>query len=273
MISFDNFKNIFKHINSLCWKNNVEDRLTFEIAYNYFFSLSPIYSKNKNLIRLIGQSGSGKTTQLLPTANALMNSENLKPFTVCVRDYAKLHPNYNNLLNKYGKGEIREKTNCFALKCLVVNLILAIQYNYDIIFEVTLLTNKFEQFVNDFLRLQKYKIINLCVAINKKMSNFLIKNRKNSENSLENNRIVYKSSSNFFYKTLYKGMKYYTKKQPNTRIIIWNVFDNLPVYDGYFKSCYSIFIINQKVNKINLNNQKDLLNSKINYVLNNVKLN
>ena len=62
MITFNNFKYIFKHINSLCWDNNVSDELTFKIAFDFFNSREKCFSKNKNIIRLIGQSGSGKTT-------------------------------------------------------------------------------------------------------------------------------------------------------------------------------------------------------------------
>ena len=40
-----------------------------------------------------------------------MKNNNLKPFNVCVREYANLHPNYNQLRTEFGKSEIREKTN------------------------------------------------------------------------------------------------------------------------------------------------------------------
>ena len=271
MISFCDFKNIFKHINKLCWENNCDDEATFNIALNHFINNKHFYSKNKNIIRLIGQSGSGKTTQLLPTAEFLMQKNNCVSFNACVRDYAQLHPQYKSLLLKYGKSEIREKTNCFALKCMLVNL--AIENNYDIIFEVTILTKKFEKFVTSFLLKNNYNIISFCVAVNKKTSNMLINKRKNNQNSNENNRVVYTSSSNFFYKNLNKTIKFYIKKLSNKRVIVWNINNYFPFYDGNFKNCLKTFKNNQKVIPTKFNDEHIMLERKKQYVLKHIKLN
>ena len=273
MIKYKHFKCLFKHINSLCWENNAPDELIFEIAYKHFKNNKNNYTKNKNLIRLIGQSGAGKTTQLLPTAKKVAEQNNLSTFNACVRDFATLHPNYDALLKQYGQCEIREKTNCFALKCLAVNIVLAIESGYDIIFEVTLLSKYFEKFILNHLKKNKYNILNFCIAVNIEISNKFIDLRKNTKNSKENNRIVYSTSTNFFYKSLNSSLKFYTKKLPYSRIIIWNLFQTLPIYDNILKDCFNVFINNQKTTNKHILDENLLLDEKIKYVLKYVKLN
>ena len=266
MININDFENIFKHIDSLTWEKNLDDKATFDISINSFENLKKDKTKNKRLIRLVGQSGSGKTTQLLPATEKYCTKQGISPINFAVRNFAHLHPQYQELLDTYGLSEIREKTNCFALKCLLVNLILAIEEGYDIIFEVTFLTKEFETFVNEYLQKNRYKCLYLCCAINKNLSDSFIKKRENSKNSNEKNRKVYKSSSTFFYDCLIKMMKFYSLNFSKEKIIIWNAFNKKPVFYGDFGKSFEIFDKEIKNSSNNFQNEKELLNEKIKFL-------
>ena len=266
MINYIDFKKIFEHINNLSWIKNVDDKETFEIALSAFENLKKNKTKNKKIIRIIGQSGSGKTTQLLPASKEYCNKKGISPIVFAVRNFASLHPEYDKLLQDYGKSNIREKTNNFALKCLLINLIKAIEEGYDIIFEVTFLTKEFEDFVNKYLKKNGYQCLYLCCAVNKDISDNFIKKREENKFSQECNRIVYKSSSDFFYKNLIKMMEYYSLNFSKETIIIWNAFDKKPVFYGNFRESFVVFEKEIKNSSNNFQNEKELLDEKIKFL-------
>ena len=259
---------LFKHLDTLCWNCEISNQEIFEIAKSQYASISSGKTKNKNFVRLIGQSGSGKTTQLLPCAKEYFAKNKLNPITFAVRDFSFCHPKYNELIKKYGISQIREKTNGFALRLLIVCLAHAIENGYDILFEVTLLSPKFENFLCSLLKLNSYKTLYLALAINKKISDAFIQKRK-TQAGKEANRIVNKSSSKFFFKSLKRSIKYYSKNQPSDRIIVWNASSLFPIYDGSFRSCPSPFFRSQKQKKLCNSSENNMLSKKIEYVLEN----
>ena len=150
----DEILKLFLHLDRLSWECDVSSREIFNLGRKYFLKKEKDITKGKKIIRLVGQSGSGKTTQLLPAAKKCFESKYSKPIHLCVRNFASLHPDYKNLLSKFGKGEIRERTNGFALRCLIVCLNLAIEKGCDILLEVTFLSQEFEKILFDLLKKQ-----------------------------------------------------------------------------------------------------------------------
>ena len=57
---------------------------------------------NPYLIKLGGQSGCGKTTKLTPAICSNLSTDNY--ITIAVRTFAKCHPYYNDLLERYGEN-------------------------------------------------------------------------------------------------------------------------------------------------------------------------
>lgn len=261
------YESILKHLNSFSWENKVADEMIFDIAKNNFLKLTQGKTKNHKIIRLAGQSGSGKTTQLLPTANAYCKKHGICPIRFAVRDFAPLHPNYNELLQEFGKEQIREKTNGFALRCLLISLILAIDEGYDILFEVTLLSRPFEDFI--FLHLYKnnYSCLFLVLAVNKEISDYFIHERS-LHSVIEAKRVVYKASSDYFEKALCDEISYFAQAHKNERVIIWSAYDFLPVFDGKFADAEKVFFETKKITSHKFQNEDELRDAKIKYILN-----
>jgi hypothetical protein len=100
------------------------------------FQSQIIYQKNPFLIRVAGQSGSGKSSQLVPALEtALQNKEVIK---INVGAFAPFHPQYQQWQQQC-PDQIREKTNGFALRALVMFYKHCILNQANIIFDMTLL--------------------------------------------------------------------------------------------------------------------------------------
>lgn len=270
-VSYSSFKGIMQHLDTLPWENIVDYRDIYDIASKNFPALCVGCTKNRRLIRLCGQSGSGKTTQLLPAAKALFDAKKIVPINFCVRNFAVLHPKYKNWLEEFGESTIRERTNGFALRCLLISLILAISQGYDIIFEVTLLSTEFEKFVNKFLQKFNYNVLYLCVAINKELSDEFVAKRQNDKNSKERGRVVSKNSTDFFESSLRPALEMLSVSgQNNDRIIIWNAFEMKPKYDGEILGCLQVFETEKNIVRFVATNEQTLRQSKIDYLLKNI---
>ncbi len=240
------------------------------IADEVFLDLTKNIKKNENfpyLIRIAGQSGSGKTTQLMPAIKTSLDKIQQNYILLAVRNFAKYHPNYNELLAKYGNGLIREKTNGFALTLLVKVLEKLIENKYNILFEVTLLEPIFEEYLIKILKKNNYIINFNILAVAIELSDKWINERQNKKGN-EVNRIVFKSSSSYFYDVLPKALnilvnnEFFDKKDS---IIIWNAFDEVPCLETnvFDNNILNIFEKYRKIRTIEINDEKQLLESKI----------
>lgn len=270
-MEFKDFEKVLKEISKMPWKTDIKDKEIFEIANKNFDKLTSGYTKKKHIIRIFGQSGSGKTTQLLPSAKAYSENKGLKPIIFNVRTFAKYHPDYENLKNKFGEAKIREITNGFALKLMFIYAILAVNSGFDIILEVTLISHEFEDYLAKKVKENGYSVLFLCVAVNKKISDKFIENRQ-KESVEEFNREVNRESSKYFDEILEKSLKFIRKTFENEKIIIWNAFDELPVYQGNLNNCLETFLKERMIFEHPLSNKDKLLEAKINYIKNYSKI-
>lgn len=185
---------------------------------------------NPYLIKFGGQSGSGKTTKLLPSITHNLRTDNY--ITIAVRTFAKSHPYYNQLLEEFGESLIREKTNGFALLCFFAVLKKLIENKFNILAEITLLDPDFEEY---FIKLSKkydYNVIYNVISISHKISNQWIEKRlKTSTN--EKNRVVLAETSNYFYNILPKAIERIIKNKQyfdnKDYFVLWNIYDSKPI--------------------------------------------
>lgn len=151
--------------------------------------------KLPQIIRLAGQSGSGKTTQLLPAICARPDAN--KYVHIAVRVFAQYHPYYEEIKKTYGEKEVRERTNGFALLLLFRVVELLIENGYGVLFEMTLLDPDFEVYLTHLAKMHGYGILYNVMAVPHSFSDALISVRKKKDG-----RIVYKETSDYFYNIL-----------------------------------------------------------------------
>lgn len=169
-------------------------------------------------IRLVGQSGSGKSSQLLPSVQSALDKYHYPFVIIAVRNFVPYHPHVEAIKQQYNQGIIREKTNAFALILLTMVLIHCIEQQRSILLDMTLLAPKYEQMIHRYLQAHHYACDYQCMAIRKEVSDAWI-----AERCRETGRVVEKSSSGFFYNTLEPA---FTSLQAfasmTNRVIIWD---------------------------------------------------
>ena len=212
---------------------NLEDKTIEEIAEKAKNDLvknkKPV--KNPTIIRLAGQSGSGKTTQLLKTIQATINTDEY--VHMAVRLFATMHPEYDELLKKFGAETIREETNGFAILVVFKVLEKLIAEKYNILFEITILEPDFERYFAELAKKNNFRIVHNILAVPKEISDGFIKKRETSIGE-ENKRVVYTKTSNYFFDVLAKTLKAMIDFEgiydENDLFIIWSIFQKKELY-------------------------------------------
>ena len=253
------------------WKTNIQNNQIIKQSIKAFKLLTKNKTKSKTIHRLCGQSGTGKTSQLLPSIQTALQQKNNFPIILAVRCFAPFHPNYNKLAIK-NKKNLRENTNGFALRCLFLCTVLCLKNGYSIVYDVTLLNMPYEKLLEQYLKQFGYQQIFHLIALHPSISNFFIKKRTFDKNNKEFGRKIKTSSKKFFIKTLTQNLKYKYKTKQNTPCIVWSPFLLKPVFIGPIKNCYSVYKKYRKVkNKIILPEIK-LLESKTTFYKNYIKI-
>lgn len=228
--------------------NTIADNCVKELTQNKKSAEKPF------LIRLGGQCGSGKTTQLLPAIKENLKDDNY--IHLAVRLFANKHPHYNKLLDEYGQGLIREKTNGYALLCLFKVLEILIQNKYNIFLEMTILDPDFEEYINKLAKKYNFSVLFNVMSIPFEVSNYLVEERRKN-NNLEKNRIMPKNTLDFFYNILPLGIENIIKNanifDENDYFIIWNMLESKPVLisNNFNNEILDIFNKNRVFNKNN----------------------
>lgn len=252
-----NFEKIIEYVKDTCWFDDTETDVIIHKAHDVFNSLISGKTKKKFLYRLCGQTGSGKTTQLLDAVQKVINDDKLNPVVLGVRTCAEAHPKYEYFKANFPAGELREKTNGFALKCMSYVLKLLIENGYMVLLDITLLDPVFEEFVLNLLNTNDYEIQYHVLAVNKSISDMFIEKRLKSTG-----RIIYKSSADYFYQILPVGLKYITEHDKKNNCFVWNAFDLEPVFEGKICDCFETFIKSQNEFKEFKYSEDELKNSK-----------
>lgn len=252
-----NYEKLVEYVRGTCWFDDTEIEVVIQKAKVVYEGLIINKTKKKKLYRLCGQTGSGKTTQLLDAVSKVADDENLNPVILGVRTCAEAHPKYEYFKANFPAGELREKTNGFALKCMSYVLKLLIENGYMVILDITLLDPAFEEFVLSLLSDNGYEIKYHILAVNKAISDMFIEKRLKTTG-----RIIYKSSSDYFYHILPIGLKYLTEHDTKNNCFVWNAFDLEPVFEGKISDCFEIFTKAQNEFKEFKHSEDELKNSK-----------
>ncbi len=189
-------------------------------------------TKNKKMVRIAGVSGSGKTTQLLPAAEEYFAVRNMKPVLVAARRFVEYHPHCQKIKDYYGEENLRKMTDEFGTIMMFLCMQVMVAQGYDIILDVTLLDPAIESILLKALGESKYDSMILMIAaasevVEKHLSGRSWRHSKETEQE--------------FIRATEQAMKFYAKTMPNMRVIMWNVYDEVPVYDGAIGGALEIF--------------------------------
>lgn len=245
--------------------NSIADRIFNSIVEGKKKSFNPM------IFRTGGQSGSGKTTQLMPSIQTIINDKKLDFINLAVRNFANFHPHYDELLAEYGSGLIREKTNGFALMMLFRIAELLIQNHYNILFEVTLLDINFEEYLIKLAKENKYTIHLHVLSVPRKKSEEWIEKRKNKSKT-EGNRVVLAKSSDLFYNVLpetINSLIEFDLWSDDDQIFLWNGFNFEPVIYGSIHNNQALmnnFNKYRQIEDFDDANEDELLKAKIKWL-------
>lgn len=187
-------------------------------------------SRGGYFIRIAGLSGSGKTTQLLPAAEAYFEKKHLKPVLVAARRFVEYHPHYQEIMDFYGEAELRKMTDEFSTIMMFLTLNALTKDNYDIILDVTLLDPEIEKILIGMIN--KYEAMMLMIAVAPEVAERHLGERDwrhSRETELE------------FIRATDFALEFYAKAKPKMRIVLWNVFDAQPIYDGSIENVLETF--------------------------------
>lgn len=187
---------------------------------NKLNSLVPL----KSCIRLVGQSGAGKTTQLLPAIKCALQANKKTFVSLAVRDFVEFHPQLNEIKVQFGESLLREKTNAFALTLLTLVFQRCVEAHLPILIEMTLLSPLYEKFVHQVLAKEGYGCDYQCLAVSKAISDEWI-----HERFVATKRIVSKASSDFFFNTLRPAMELIRTFSLKNRAFIWGRSSQEPI--------------------------------------------
>jgi len=225
------------------------------------------YSKQNKIYRLAGQSGSGKSTQLMPAVLEILEQQNKNPIIIGVRTFSTYHPNYEQIVKAYPKGEIRERTNGFALKCLCATFSILIGMGYLIVLDLTIMDKWFEEFILQQIKQNNYKVQYHILAVNIQISNGFIEKRRNDPNSAEFGKMVNNASIQLWYKELNYGVKYLSINDKENNCFIWSAFNKEPLYFGLISNCLNALESGQSQTGSLTHSEAELLKAKIDFIL------
>jgi hypothetical protein len=181
-------------------------------------------TRGRRFVRIAGQSGSGKTSQLLPAAEAFFASHEAQPVLIAARRFVEYHPYYEQILARFGAEHIRESTHEFTVTMMFLALKALIDDGYDLILDVTLLDPFIEQVLMQLLTAQQCQSRVLMVAVSKEISDQFITKRTA--------RVVKNTTAAEFWRATRAALDFYVASYPDLPITVWSAFDLDPIYDG-----------------------------------------
>jgi len=187
-------------------------------------------TKARKIIRLAGQSGSGKSSILLPAALEALEAAGINPVHLAVRTFAPYHPHYERIKAEYGADNVRENTNAFALTLLSYTLARLLAQGVYVLHEVTILGAPYENFWAGLLRENGYEADVHAIAMPKEVSDALIDQR--AVGGTEAGRRVAQASKDFFFKMVPESLKILRDELPDGNLAIWSATEPVPVFNG-----------------------------------------
>ena len=209
------------------------------------------------LVRVAGQSGSGKSSQLVPALEYVLSSEAY--IKINVGTFAPFHPQYKTLANM-NPDLVREKTNGFALRALILFYRYCVEHKVNILFDMTLLEPEIEHYLMAIAKMHGYQIQLHVLCVPKKVSDYFIRQRY-----LKTGRYVSDYSANYFFNALAKGLKSLIGRSffdKSDFVCLWSHYHARPLKKTTFFNPYVTSILMKQLHNRRIKNPSNLLKSK-----------
>ena len=220
------------------WPSDVKDEWQVSLA-EYPEILKKILAdftegktKSRNLIRIAGLSGSGKTSQILPAVEKYCEAKGIKPVLIAARRFVEYHPHCEEIRDFYGEENLRKKTDEFSTIMMFLSLNALTKMGYDIVLDVTLLDPEVEKILLKMLKDGSYKTMLLMIATSPAVTEHFLSGREWRHS---------KETETEFIRATFEALEFYVNYYPELEAIFWSVYDLEPVYHGPVKDGLSIF--------------------------------
>lgn len=214
-------------------------------------------TKHKNLIRIAGLSGSGKTSQILPAVEKYCEISKLNPVLVAARRFVDYHPFKKEIEQEYGEQNLRKKTDEFSTIMMFLALNALTKAGYDIILDVTLLAPEIESILLDMLKTNDYKSMLLMIATSPTVTEHFLSGRSWRHS---------KETEEEFIRATYAALDFYAKSYSDLHLILWSVYDLDPIYSGPIKDGLKIFKEYSEKTSLPPKNDKERREAKIQFL-------
>lgn len=189
-------------------------------------------TKSKNLIRIAGLSGSGKTSQILPAVEKYCEAKGIEPVLVAARRFVEYHPHFAEIRDFYGEENLRKKTDEFSTIMMFLSLNALTKMGYDIVLDVTLLDPKVEGILLKMLKGGDYKAMLLMIATSPTVTEHFLGGRSWRHS---------KETEAEFARATTEALEFYASSSPDMTAVFWSVYDLEPVYCGPVKDGLATF--------------------------------
>lgn len=214
-------------------------------------------SAGGEFVRIAGLSGSGKTSQLLPAVEAYFEKKQKQPILVAARKFVEYHPYFEEIKAEYGEANLRKMTDEFATIMLFLTLKELIQRRFDLILDVTLLDPAMEQILMEMLKSQKYEAWMTMIAVSPEVTQRFLGKRAWRHT---------KETEREFIRVTELALEFYAKNWGEMRMVMWNVWQEEPVFDGKIQDCLDVWQENSAVTEMPEYDKEILKVAKINYL-------
>lgn len=189
-------------------------------------------SVGARMIRVAGQSGSGKTTQLLPAVEAWRVKNDVKSVLVAARRFVQFHPFEKQIEAEYGIENLRRQTDEFVTILMFLVLRELIAKRVDIILDVTLLDPEVEEILVKAMQENDYRMLMTMVVVAPEITEKRLAGRGWRHT---------KKTEEEFVRATNLAINFYAERCPKMRVIMWSAFDEHPIFDGEAREMRKIF--------------------------------
>ncbi len=238
------------------WQVDVDEYM--EIAKKVVAEWSEKATFEGEFVRITGQSGSGKTSQLLPAVGAYFDKKGKRPVLVAARKFVEYHPFFKEIVVEYGEKDLRKMTDEFATIMMFLALKGLISLRCDLILDVTLLDPKMEAILMKMLGEREYSFWMCLIAVSPEITAQFLEKREWRHT---------KETEDEFVRATQVALKFYADNFGEMNIVMWNVWGKEPIFDGKIKDALKVWQKYEGMTKIPEEYDKDeIREAKIEYL-------